>query len=121
MFINRAWVLPPITVLCILGAYATSNSFFSVWVMFAFGSLGYFLDRWGIPLGPFVIGFVLAPIAETKLRSGLGIHRGDITPLFTSPLSLAFLILSAVLLFWPLFKPLWGKLNGKLGKTASTS
>jgi putative tricarboxylic transport membrane protein len=121
MFINRAWILPPITVLCILGAYATSNSFFSVWVMFAFGVLGYCLDRWGVPLGPFVIGFVLAPIAETKLRSGLGIHRGDITPLFSSPLSLTFLILAAVLLFWPILKPLRRKINDKLRKTASPS
>lgn len=121
IFINRAWILPPIMVLCVLGSYATSNSFFSVWVMFAFGIFGYYLDRWGVPLGPFVLGFVLAPIAETKLRSGLGIHKGDITPLFTSPLSLTFLIFAAILLFSPMIKHFWRKRNEEVQQNAKPS
>ena len=28
------------------------------------------MERAGMPLGPFVIGFILAPLAEAKLRSG---------------------------------------------------
>ena len=56
-----------------------------------------------MPLGPFVIGFVLAPLAEAKLRSGLMMTARSITPIFTRPLSLAFLLIAIVLLVWPLY------------------
>jgi putative tricarboxylic transport membrane protein len=101
MFVKRAFLLPPILVLCILGAYA-NNTLFAVWVMLGFGVLGFFMERARIPLGPFVIGFVLAPIAESKLRAGLMISKGDYSPIFTRPLCLFFVICSVGLLLWPM-------------------
>jgi putative tricarboxylic transport membrane protein len=71
--------------------------------MLAFGLVGFFLERARVPLGPFVIGFVLAPLAEAKLRSGLMMTAGSITPIFTRPLSLAFLLIAIALLIWPLY------------------
>jgi putative tricarboxylic transport membrane protein len=71
--------------------------------MLAFGLLGFMLEQARIPLGPFVIGFVLAPLAEAKLRSGLMMTAGSITPIFTRPLSLTFLLIALVLLIWPLY------------------
>ena len=68
-----------------------------------FGVLGFFLERAKVPLGPFVIGFVLAPLAESKLRTGLMMTAGSITPLFTRPLALSFLLIAVVLLVWPLY------------------
>jgi putative tricarboxylic transport membrane protein len=69
--------------------------------MLAFGVLGFGMERAGFPLGPFVIGFILAPLAESKFRSGLMMTDGDVTPLFTQPLSLSFLVISLGLLLWP--------------------
>ena len=54
-----------------------------------------------MPLGPFVIGFVLAPLGEAKLRSGLMMTAGSIEPMFTRPLPLVFLSISVALLVWP--------------------
>jgi len=104
MFVPRAYLLPPILVFCILGSFAVNNTMFDVWVMLAFGVLGYFLERSDVPLGPFVIGFVLAPIAEAKLRSGLMMTAGDFKPIFLRPLCLVFVLISVALLVWPLYK-----------------
>jgi len=103
MFIKRAYLLPPIMVLCIVGCFA-NNTMFAVWVMLAFGLLGFVMDRFKIPLGPFVIGFVLAPMAEKNLRAGLSMSEGSYAPIFTSPISLFFMILAIILLVWPMYK-----------------
>ncbi|MBW1698419.1 MAG: tripartite tricarboxylate transporter permease [Deltaproteobacteria bacterium] len=104
MFVPRAYLLPPILVFCIIGSFAVNNTMFDVWVMLGFGVLGYFLERSDVPLGPFVIGFVLAPIAEAKLRSGLMMTAGDFKPIFLRPLCLIFVLISLVLLVWPIYK-----------------
>ena len=72
--------------------------------MLAFGVVGYFLERSKVPLGPFVIGLVLAPIAEENLRSGLMISSGSFAPIVTRPISAVFLVLSVLLLVWPILK-----------------
>ncbi len=103
MYVPRTFVLPVIMVFCVIGAYALDNTMFDVWVMLAFGLVGFFLERARVPLGPFVIGFVLAPLAEEKLRSGLMMTAGSVEPIFTRPLPLVFLLISVALLVWPLW------------------
>jgi putative tricarboxylic transport membrane protein len=56
-----------------------------------------------MPLGPFVIGFVLAPLAEAKLRSGLMMTAGSMAPMFTRPLPVLFLLIAVALLVWSLY------------------
>jgi putative tricarboxylic transport membrane protein len=99
----KTFILPVITVFCVVGSFALDNTMFDVWVMLAFGVLGFALERARYPLGPFVIGFVLAPLMEQKLRSGLMMSAGSLAPLVTRPLSLFFLVLSVILLVWPLY------------------
>jgi len=99
----KSFLLPVIMVFCVVGAFALDNTMFDVWVMLAFGLVGFLLERAKIPLGPFVIGFVLAPLAEAKLRTGLMMTAGSITPIFTRPLSLLFLLIAVVMLIWPLY------------------
>ena len=102
IYLPRSYVLPIVMVFCVIGSYALNNTMFDIWVMLGFGVVGFLLERAKIPLGPFVIGFVLAPLAEEKLRSGLMMTAGDITPIFTRPFSLTFTIAAVALLCWPL-------------------
>ncbi|RVT86675.1 hypothetical protein DXV76_00890 [Rhodobacteraceae bacterium CCMM004] len=101
MYLPRQAMLPAILVFCVVGAIAANNQISDVWVMFAFGLLGYGMERVGIPLGPFVIGFVLTPIAEESLRSALMMSAGSWAPLATRPISAAFLAIAALLLIAP--------------------
>lgn len=102
IYLPRSFVLPVVMMFCVIGSYALNNTMFDVWVMLAFGVIGFLLERAKIPLGPFVIGFVLAPLAEQKLRSGLMMTAGDISPIWTRPFPLAFTIIAILLLVWPI-------------------
>ena len=94
------WLLvPAVLTCCVLGGLAKDNRFFDVWVILAFGVVGYLLERCRIPLAPFVIGLVLAPIAESNLVSGLMLSGGSYWPLVTRPWSLVFLIVAALTLW----------------------
>jgi len=66
----------------------------------AFGIVGFVMERAKVPLGPFVIGFVLAPLFETELRAGLQ-TSGSFMGLFTRPIATAFFVAAIAMLFWP--------------------
>ncbi|WP_226779970.1 tripartite tricarboxylate transporter permease [Oceaniglobus trochenteri] len=101
IYLPKAFVLPIVMMFCVIGSYALNNTMFDVWVMLAFGILGFLLEKASIPLGPFVIGFVLAPLGEEKLRSGLMMTAGDYSPIVTRPFPLAFTLMALALLVWP--------------------
>jgi len=101
IYLPKSFVLPIVMMFCVIGAYALNNTMFDVWVMLAFGVLGFLLEKASIPLGPFVIGFVLAPLGEEKLRSGLMMTAGDWSPIVTRPFPLAFTLMAIALLIWP--------------------
>jgi putative tricarboxylic transport membrane protein len=102
IYLPRGFVLPIVMMFCVIGSYALNNTMFDVWVMLGFGVVGFLLEKARIPLGPFVIGFVLAPLAEEKRRSGLMMTAGDFTPIFTRPFPLAFALIALALLLWPI-------------------
>ena len=59
------WIIIPIVLLlCFLGSYSIKNSLFGVWVMLWAGLFGYILRKFGFPLIPCVLGFVLGPMIE---------------------------------------------------------
>jgi len=95
-------LIPIVAAFCVLGSYSLANRFFDVWVMIGFGIAGCLLERWRIPLAPFVIGFVLTPLGEDSMVAALMSSGGGWAPLFTRPMSLCFLVLAAILLFWSL-------------------
>lgn len=95
-------LIPIVAAFCVLGSFALANRYFDVWVMIAFGIAGFLLERWRIPLAPFVIGFVLAPLGEESMATGLMSSGGSWLPLITRPGALAFLGIAALLLFWSL-------------------
>jgi putative tricarboxylic transport membrane protein len=103
MLVPKAYVLPVVLVFCVIGVFASNSRMFEVWVMLAFGVAGFAMERAKIPLGPFVIGFILAPLAESKFRSGMMMTAGDWSPIFTQPFPAAMLLASVVLLAWPAF------------------
>lgn len=109
-------LFPVIIALCVIGTYAVDNSLFDVKVMLFFGFLGYALRRFGFPLASMLVAFVLGPMLENGLRQSLIMSRGDISVFFTRPISMAFLVLTAVTIA---FITLRTKRTGNpLGKTA---
>ena len=92
-----------ILVFRIIGSFALSTRMFDVWTMLFFGLLRFAFERMKIPLAPFVIGFILAPIAEENLQMGLMASNGLPSARATAIL-LGFVVASLVLLAIPLYK-----------------
>ena len=80
-------IVPIILVLCAIGTFALSARLFDVWVMVAFGLIGFVLRSFGYPMAPLVLGIVLGDLLEKNLRRGLVLSDGDLTPFVTRPIS----------------------------------
>lgn len=104
MYVQRAYVLPLIFVLCVIGGLAENGRMFDVWTMVGFGVVGFGLELAGVPLGPFVIGLILAPLAEGQLRAGLMASDGSLMPLVERPITIGFLLVSVLMFVWPLWR-----------------
>ncbi|OUW19812.1 MAG: hypothetical protein CBD18_00180 [Opitutales bacterium TMED158] len=102
--INRSYLIPIVFAFCLIGAYGPTNRMFDVWVVIGFGVLGFFLDRAKFPLGPFVIGYVLAGIMETELRSGLQMSEGSFLPMLSRPIAATFTLVSIGFLAYSIFQ-----------------
>ena len=102
--VRRELLFPVLLCFCVIGSYALANRMFDVWVMLAFGLIGFAMERWKFPLAPFVIGLVLAPLAEKYLCAGLMKSNGSYWPIVTEPVSLVFFLISLAILFWSLWR-----------------
>ena len=79
-------IVPIILVLCTIGTFALASRLFDIWVMVAFGVLGFALRKYGYPMAPLVLGIVLGDLLEKNFRRGLVLSDGDLTPFFTRPI-----------------------------------
>ena len=103
----RVSVLGPVAILVsLIGAYSLANSIFDVWMVVAFGALGYFMRKGGFDVAPLVIAFVLGPIMEGAFRQSLLISNGSLTIFVERPASLLFVLAALTMLLWPLQKSL---------------
>jgi putative tricarboxylic transport membrane protein len=107
--IPRGVLVPLITLLSIVGAYAISNNVADVWWMLAFGVLGYFMRQYGYPIGPVILGVILCRLLDDNWRRAIISEREDVGALLAnaaaSPLTLV-LMLSVVLILLSQ-TPLW--------------
>jgi putative tricarboxylic transport membrane protein len=89
-------LLPIIVVLCVIGAYAINFRTFDAWGLVLFGILGIIMQKYGIPLPPLILGFILESSFETNLRRGLEYSNGNFWELFSRPIAVLFLVLIVV-------------------------
>jgi putative tricarboxylic transport membrane protein len=97
--IPRRILQPALIGICAMGAYSLDNRLFDVGVMFAFGFLGYLLERARYPLAPLLLGLILGPLIEGNLGKMLA-QDGSLLPLVTRPIALAFVVLTVASLIW---------------------
>lgn len=66
--IPRCYLLPPVIVLCCIGAFGSNNRVFDVIALAVFGLIGYLMSKADLPVPPLVLGFILGPMFEENLR-----------------------------------------------------
>jgi putative tricarboxylic transport membrane protein len=93
--VPQSLVMPVVFVLCAVGSFAIASRFFDIYVMLAFGIIGFFLRQLNYPMAPLVLGIVLGDLLDKNLRRGLTLSDGDLSPFFTRPISFLMFCLVA--------------------------
>jgi len=104
LLIPRHYLIPTLALLMVVGVYVGEYRIFDVWLMLGFGILGYLLERYGFPLAPMVLGFVLGTIFETNFRRALMFENGDWFTFVTRPISASLLAGALLLLSFSVWK-----------------
>ena len=112
-------LLPAITVLSVLGSYATNKNMVDVYVAVVFGIIGYLMRKYGIPPAPVVLALILGPMADKHLYQMLRMVKDQsvLSYMFSRPLSIAFMILIVAAVFAPIISRIISKkYQSKYGK-----
>lgn len=91
-------LFPLVVALCVTGTFVATSSIFDVFVMLGFGVVGHLMVKFGFPIPPLLIGFILGPLIEVSLRQAMILSDNNAFDLFSKPVSAAFLILTAIVI-----------------------
>ncbi len=111
------YIIPIITVVCVVGSYSTTNSMYGVFVMLVAGIFSYFLQKNNYPVAPMLLAFVLAPLLESNMRKSFIISGGSLNIFFTRPITLFLIMIFLSLIIFPIVRSLLK--NGKKKKIGS--
>ena len=95
--IPKQVLLPIVLLLTLTSVYVEGSAMSDVYILLGFGVLGYLMRQSGVPILPFVIAYILAGPLETAIRNAFEASGSDPWFLFSSPVSLLFLALSAAI------------------------
>jgi putative tricarboxylic transport membrane protein len=107
--IPHSLLIPLILAVSSVGVFTVNNNLVEVWIMLVFGVIGYFMKKFGFPAAPVVLALILTPLMENALQQSLQMSHQSLSIFFTSPISLALLIVAFISLASPLIRFLWGK------------
>jgi TctA family transporter len=92
------FLFPAIIALAAIGVYSTKNEAIDIYIAALFGILGVTWRMLELSPIPMLLGFVLGPFMEENLRRTLQVSNGNLTVFLTRPISLAFVVVSALML-----------------------
>ncbi|MGL5437629.1 MAG: tripartite tricarboxylate transporter permease [Lachnospiraceae bacterium] len=107
------YMIPIITVVCIVGSYSSSYSMYGVFVMLVSGIVSYFLVKNNYPTAPMLLSFVLAPLLESNMRKAFIISGGSLDIFFTRPITCVLMLVFLAFIITPVIKLIMKRKIGK--------
>jgi putative tricarboxylic transport membrane protein len=102
--IRYSLIGPCIFLFAAIGSFGIRNDVTDLWVMFFFGVIGYFMNKYGYPLAPMIIGLVLGSLTEVSLRRGLNMTDFELVPFFFRPIAGAILAIAILSILYGIFR-----------------
>ena len=93
-----------------LGAYAVNQDAFDVALLLVFGAIGFAVRRFAIPILPLILGVIIGPLMEARMREALDVSDGNVSGLVDEPLAVGIYVLIVLALVAP---PLLKMLRGR--------
>ena len=84
-----------------LGAYATNLQAFDLFLLLLLGLLGLMMRRFALPVLPLILGVILGPLMEFRLREAMAISGGEVSALWSEPLAVVIYVIVAVAVVAP--------------------
>lgn len=100
--VSDNYLIPLIFSLSVISSYAINNQMADVWVMFVFGIIGYFVQKFELNFASIVLALILGPIGESGLRRSLILNHNNYSILFQSAVSKVLLFLTLFSLLSPI-------------------
>jgi putative tricarboxylic transport membrane protein len=97
-------LMPLILLFCIVGSFAINNSMFGIIVMGVAGVAGFFMERWGFPVAPTILGVVLGTMLEEHFFSSLIKADGNVVAFFQRPIAGTLGALTLMIWLWPVVR-----------------
>ena len=94
---------PLILLLAFVGAFATQNRMWGVWLGIAFGVIGFLMKKYDYPAAPVILGLILGGLMEKSLVQTSDMGGGDLTIFFRHPIALGLFGLAFVVVAGPYF------------------
>jgi TctA family transporter len=101
--------MPMILLFCVVGSFAINNSPFGIVVMGVAGVAAFFMERWGFPVAPTILGVVLGTMLEEQFFSSLVKADGNFLAFFERPIAGALGALVLLIWGWGLLRVLQGR------------
>ncbi len=95
-------LMPLIMLFCIVGSFAINNTAFGIIVMLIAGVAAFFMERWGFPVAPTILGVVLGTMVEQHFFSSLVKADGNFFVFFERPIAGALGAMTLLIWLWPL-------------------
>lgn len=111
-------MIPVVTTLCVVGAFACNNRLFDVGLMFFFGFMGFLMRRFDYPVAPLILAMVLGKMMDSNFRQAVSLASSSDHPMismFGHPITIVLLICTLAVLFGniPVAKKLMDRVGGK--------
>jgi putative tricarboxylic transport membrane protein len=100
-----------VVMFCFIGAFAARNNLSDLYVIAAFGVLGFLFERWRFPIAPLVLGSILGPLAETTFMTTMISFDNDWTVFFTRPVAGAVMAAAILAFILPVVRQLSRRLK----------
>lgn len=89
-----AYLLSGVFFFSVIGAYLQGGEAFGVYVMIAFGLVGYFMKKFEYSFVTFIIGYIIGPQLELSVRQSIVVMKGE--SLLDFPVAIFFVLVTAV-------------------------
>ncbi|MFS1516529.1 tripartite tricarboxylate transporter permease [Bacillus sp. SCS-151] len=101
LYIPKQMLIALIIVFCLIGVYGVSFNTFDLYLLIAFGVLGYMMRLYSFPAPPFILAFILGGMMEQYFSQALTISNGHYSTFIESPITIILLSLSLLSLCIP--------------------
>ena len=100
-------LIPAIAAVSFVGVYSIHSTTFDLVFMVALGVFGYFLRKLNFPLSALILGYVLGELMESNLRRALSISQGELSILWSSPITVVLWLLAILMVFMPVIRSIY--------------